>query len=44
LSISGPVDRITDSKVAKFVPLVVKAANDIAELINKAGGSFEYNY
>lgn len=44
LSISGPVERITDSKVAKFVPLVIKTANDIAKLINKAGVSFEHKY
>jgi DNA-binding IclR family transcriptional regulator len=41
LSISGPVDRITDSKVEKFIPLVVRSANEIAKLINKLEGFYE---
>lgn len=44
LSITGPIHRITDSKVDKFVHLVIQAANDIADLIDKSGRYFENRY
>lgn len=37
LSVTGPLDRINGPKVDKFTHLVMEAASEIAEQIDKAG-------